>query len=169
MSNHHDFIRLDTGAIEQFPAICLAASVQNSLARKSSGRKEGPGESLQAKKPVVPTQINWLELQELLSGDPNELSVFVELVKTETPKMMAEIRAAIEAGDDKLLRRAAHTLKGSLNYFGVAALTQAALELESHAETESLDRVDARMAGLEREVNRFMDALAIGPPENPAA
>lgn len=156
-------------AVEQFPAICLASSVPNLLASKSSMRKEEAAESLQQKNPVIQTEIDWQGLQELLSGGPSEVSAFVELVRTETPKMMAEIRAAIEASDDKRLRRAAHTLKGSLNYFGVAALTQAALELESDARAESLDRVHARIAGLEREVSRFMDALAIGPPENPAA
>lgn len=164
-------------AIERFPALCLTGSSGGPMAEKVQARKEGTT--------VIPQQtdssdttpqavadavkalprIDWSELEELLSCGPDEMSAFVQLMMTETPKMMADIQAAINACDYKLLRRAAHTLKGSVSYFGVPSLTQAALAVETEARAESMEAITARMADLEQEVARFLEALANGPTD----
>ena len=165
-------------AIERFPALYLTRNSGGPVAEKVNERKEGTSQILQQAQPVDPSdmiakavadsvrplpRIDWSELKELLSCGPDELSAFVELMKTETPKMIADIRAAINAGDYKRLRRAAHTLKGSVGYFKVKSLTQAALDVETAARGELIEAIKARMVNLEQEVAQFIEALASGP------
>ena len=57
----------------------------------------------------------------------------VELIGTfaeETPKMLAELRAAYAAGAADRFRRAAHSLKTNANTFGATAMGAQARELE---------------------------------------
>ncbi len=56
-----------------------------------------------------------------------------ELVDTfleDAPNMLADLRAALAAGDADTFRRAAHSLKSNSLTFGALALGQAARELE---------------------------------------
>ena len=76
------------------------------------------------------------------------------------------IRQAVESRDFKLLRRSAHTLKGSVNYFGAEALIQAALAIELLGRAESLDGITENLAALDAELVRFLEALDAGPPES---
>lgn len=162
-------------AIERFPALCLARNAGGPVAEKVKERKEDTTEIPQQTEPTdrsgaVPRavadavrplpRIDWSELKGLLSCGPEEMAAFVQLVNTETPRMMADIQAAFHARDYKLLRRAAHTLKGSVSYFGVPSLTQAALAVETEARAESIEAMTARMIDLEQEVARFLEALA---------
>jgi len=57
----------------------------------------------------------------------------VELVHTfleEAPAMMADLRAALAAGEAERFRRAAHSLKSNSNTFGAFALGEIARDLE---------------------------------------
>ena len=57
----------------------------------------------------------------------------IELVDTfleEAPQMLAELRAALKAGEADRFRRAAHSLKSNANTFGAKALAELARELE---------------------------------------
>ncbi len=65
----------------------------------------------------------------------------------------------LQAGDADSLRRAAHTLKGSMRYFGASRSFDRAYELETLAYRRQLDDAPARAAELEREVDRLIPAL----------
>ena len=76
---------------------------------------------------------------------------------------MADIRHAIETRDAKLLRRSAHTLKGSVNYFGASTLVNALLALETHGHAESFDGIADALANVEQELAPVLAALEAGP------
>ena len=91
------------------------------------------------------------------------LREFVELVNSQSATLMSDIRQAIATCNATLLRRAAHTLKGTVNYFGAESLVKAALALERHGREESFDGVAATLTTVEKELERFLKALAAGP------
>ena len=73
--------------------------------------------------------------------------------------MMDDIRGNIEATDDVGLRRAAHTLKGSLGYFGAQAAFELAYRLEKMALEGDSGRTAETWAALQREMDRVSPAL----------
>ena len=160
-------------AIERFPALCLLADVGSlnasvRIETQSHGDAEpresttsvddGPNETL----PVI----DWNVANQRLPGGPAMLSEFVALVKSETPVLLANIRRALETRDAKLLRRSAHTLKGSVSYFGAEPLMQVAVILENLGRAESFDGTSELLAAVELELTRVLAALDVGPPDS---
>lgn len=149
-------------AIERFPALCLLADIG---LRDSQAPAEVPAPAQQGPTNTAPA-VDWNIANDRLGGRAEVLSELSALVKVEAPALLADLRRAIETRDFKLLRRSAHTLKGSVSYFGAEPLVQAALALEILGRTESLDNANELFATLERELNRLLAALAVGPPES---
>jgi HPt (histidine-containing phosphotransfer) domain-containing protein len=75
---------------------------------------------------------------ERLGGDEDLLREIAGLFLEEYPSLLAEIHAAIVAGDARRLERSAHTLKGSVANFGAEMAQQAALRLEQIGRSERL-------------------------------
>lgn len=94
-----------------------------------------------------------------LDGDEELLSELVETMKAEMPKLLHEVRVAVEAGDAALMGRAAHTLKGAVSNFGARAAADAALALERMGRSGSLDGASEALAVLDTEMARMARAL----------
>ncbi len=161
-------------ALERFPALCLPAdprlreggsSVEAFLAERP-GAKEAltsqhvTGQAVGGGLPAV----DWNVAKDLLGDRAEVLSEFSDLVKTQSPALVADIHRAIETRDFKLLRRSAHTLKGSVGYFGAAPLVKAAQALELLGSMESFDNSTELLSTVEHELKRLMAALDAGPP-----
>ena len=167
-------------AIEQFPAVCLPVdfrirnsaerretpirSVSETMNRMVSAEPHSSGHRSDTSVPVMVPAIDWEVAKNQLGDDPATLTEFSSLLKSEAPLRVAEIRHAVETLDAKLLRRAAHTLKGSSAYFGAQPLTQAAQALEKLGQDESFVGVAEMLDTLERELTRVLAALDVGPP-----
>ncbi len=156
--------------VERFPAICLSEGADSkfSAGNQASSQPHDPtarGSESQADMTGVCQlpAIDWKVAQERLSDVVGELHEYSELVKKETPLLLAEIRRAVATGDTKLLSRAAHTMKGSVAYFGAERLIQAALALENLGRAESVEGVGGMLEVLEREHARFLTALDTRP------
>ena len=161
-------------AIERFPALCLPAdtglreceSPAEPLAEEqhgSAGASPSQNVTLHAAGGELPA-VDWNVARHRLGSGSEVLSEFSELVKAQAPTLLADLRRAIETRDVKLLRRSAHTLKGSASYFGAEPLVQAALALEVLGRTESFENSAELLATLEHEVIQVLAALEIGPP-----
>jgi PAS domain S-box-containing protein len=74
--------------------------------------------------------IRWPEALKRAGGSKSLLREIVQLFLTDYPLRLHELQEAIARQDDATTRRSAHTLKGSLSLFEVAAATEAALRLE---------------------------------------
>jgi len=62
--------------------------------------------------------------------DGSFLRELIEIYLEDTPQRVAELEAALAAGDAHAMMRAAHTVKGSSSNFGANKLAQIALEIE---------------------------------------
>ncbi|HTN03866.1 MAG TPA: response regulator [Planctomycetaceae bacterium] len=159
-------------AVERFPALCLptlvpppGASPTPTVPAAAASRSPIPRSSPPANGGSPPPAVDWDVAREHLGSDPQVLQEFVGLLKSQSPTLLAEIRRAIEAGDFKLLRRSAHTLKGSASYFGAEPLVTAALALEAQGRNETLDGATEKLATLQAELDRVLEALDGGPAE----
>jgi len=83
-----------------------------------------------AEKP--PTLIRWKTALATTGGDALLLADLVETFLQEAPELLKNIREGIDRSDWPSARRAAHTLGGSLRYFGVERASQTAYALEKH-------------------------------------
>ncbi len=99
---------------------------------------------------VLPFEdIDWARVLKQMRGNPRLVQVLVEATLAETPNMLAAVRLAIDRGDAPALQLAAHTLKGTLRYFGDTAACQWAVGLEKMAASRDLSDAADSLAKLE--------------------
>jgi PAS domain S-box-containing protein len=88
------------------------------------------------------------------------ISLFLET----TPLLLAEMRHALTAGDAELLRRTAHTLKGSFWELGYQQAAERARELEEKARRRDLVNVDSIVGEIESLFVSMQTELSIAEP-----
>jgi two-component system, sensor histidine kinase and response regulator len=81
--------------------------------------------------------VDWSAALKSVRGDHRLLTMIAETAVGEIPELLAAIRGAVTGEDPQTLRRAAHTLKGSVRYFGACRVTELAARLESLAQAEN--------------------------------
>lgn len=99
------------------------------------------------------------DLLKQTGGSVETLKELVELFALECPKLMKTIRAAITNGNLSELQRAAHTLKGSMQFFGVEPPAAAARQLESIGREQDLSKAEDAWLVLVQEIERLMPML----------
>jgi HPt (histidine-containing phosphotransfer) domain-containing protein len=72
---------------------------------------------------------------------------------------VADIQKAIDASDWELLHRSAHTIKGSMRYFGADAVFDRAFGLEQLAARQSLDGAEEILGLLKHELAKLVPHL----------
>ena len=102
---------------------------------------------------------DWNRAVRTLSGNPKLQAIVVEAVIEEAPRLTAKIRQTIAAADAAGLRLAAHTLKGSLRYFGASPAAEHAQKLESLSTAGNLEGAGDIAAALEEEIETLLSAL----------
>ena len=116
----------------------------------------------QAEPPAMPTPIDWNGALERTDGDRALLREIVELFVSESDAMLAEVRGALAAADAPRLRRAAHTLKGSLGYFTQGDPFQAAVRLEQMGRDGRLNGAGELLSILSRSLGALKPDLSAG-------
>ena len=96
----------------------------------------------------------------LLDGDEDLWREIVELFLQKCPRLMAEIRDAVEADSGPALERAAHAFKGAVGNFAAEAAGAAALRLEQIARDGDLTRAPTAWQALEAEIERLKSVLS---------
>jgi CheY-like chemotaxis protein len=91
--------------------------------------------------------------------EPATLRELAEVFLQESPQLLEEIHAALEAGDAPRVRRCAHTIKGSAAVFAAEPTTAAAAHLEDLGKRNELDQAPAVLEELERQYGRLAPAL----------
>ena len=125
-----------------------------------AGHAESPPEVGAAHEPLPENgPVDWSAALGAVRGDRELLRVLVDTVLEESPRLIVGIHEAIADKDPAKLRRLAHTLKGSVNYFGAARLFEQAYRLERMGqEGRTPDGPDA-LGELESELAQFAAAL----------
>ncbi len=121
-----------TAAVAQAPSLVAVAPAAAPVARAEAENSEPHGVLLFDPRVALRS----------VNGDQSLLRDIIRLFLVDAPRLLDEMRLAVETGNAVLLKRAAHTLKNSVGYFGVAGLQQLAFLLEQVAREERL--ADAR-------------------------
>jgi two-component system sensor histidine kinase/response regulator len=103
-----------------------------------------------------------IDLQAALAsvgGDPALLRELIGLFLESCPGLLSEIRYAAAEGDAARLKRAAHTLKGSVGYFSAPAAVVVAQRLERMGRDNDLTGVEEALRQLEIEIEKLRSAL----------
>ena len=69
-------------------------------------------------------------LQDLVEADPTLIDDLLETFEEQAPQLLAQIREGLATTDAELVRRAAHTLKGSSANLGASTLADLASQVE---------------------------------------
>ena len=104
--------------------------------------------------------VDWDAALKTVRGDQRLLTMIVETALGEIPDLLAAVRGAVTGGDPKALRRAAHTIKGSVRYFGANRMTELAARLESLAEKENLHAARETLPALGDASDELIASLA---------
>jgi HPt (histidine-containing phosphotransfer) domain-containing protein len=99
------------------------------------------------------------DLLQRLAGDVRLLAEILDLFRRTRPRLMAEIRDAVEASDSSRLSRAAHNLKGTLSNLSAQAACEAAQQLYQLACKEERANFRTAYATLEGQMERLLPAL----------
>jgi two-component system, sensor histidine kinase and response regulator len=129
------------------------ASVRGDLAGEAASRAELP--------------LDWRSAIERIGGDEATMRDLAAVFIEESPKMMREIRAAIDERVPADLRRTAHTLKGSAALFLAEPTVSAARRLEEMGEEGDLEEVESAWTKLEAETARLVSALGTLSDDQP--
>jgi PAS domain S-box-containing protein len=108
---------------------------------------------------VAPTDFRWEAALKSMTGDLKLIRVVVEAVLSEAPRLVSEIHQAINNRDSARLRLAAHTLKGSVRYFGETKALEEAERLEVLGKNGDFTGADKTLLSLQSEVSRLVPAL----------
>jgi two-component system sensor histidine kinase/response regulator len=99
------------------------------------------------------------ELLERVDGDRIFVQELVDIFRADYPLQISSMREAVEKSDSATLQRAGHTLKGALKNLAAPTASILASELEEMGKSGENDLAASKIAQLETEVIRVVDAL----------
>ena len=91
--------------------------------------------------------------------DMEQLMVFASMFVEECPRMLAQIREAVERRDSKQLEHSAHSFKGSVSFLTTKTPFEAALKLETIGKNGDMTSAGEALAELEEAVEQLKSAL----------
>jgi two-component system, sensor histidine kinase and response regulator len=94
-----------------------------------------------------------------VDGDEGLLADLAKLFCEESPKLLSTVQDAVKKRDAAALKRAAHSLRGSMSTFAAREATEAASRLEELARVGELVNADDAYALLVAQVERLKQAL----------
>lgn len=103
-------------------------------------------------RPPTSTESESLDRELALSrvgGDIDLLKEIAQLFVEDYPKVLDELRQAVDSGDAQAVERTAHGLKGSVSTFGARAAMEAARTLEDLGRAQQLEQVRQVLTTLE--------------------
>jgi HPt (histidine-containing phosphotransfer) domain-containing protein len=120
-----------------------------------------PGKPGQPPAPPAQTvaSVNWAEALAAVNQDRELLCDVIDAFLSEAPKLLVNVRQALEEKNAELLHHAAHTLKGNMRFFGVVSAVEPALALEQMGKKGEFADAADRLAVLESEMSRLFPAL----------
>jgi PAS domain S-box-containing protein len=99
------------------------------------------------------------ELLERLGGDREFLAELLEIFRADYPLQIAKAREAIAQGDASALEHHAHALKGALINLSAKPASHMAAAIEAMSKHGETAQAASKLASLEEEVTRVLDAL----------
>jgi two-component system, sensor histidine kinase and response regulator len=98
-------------------------------------------------------------LLESMENDAEFLKTLIGIFLADYPRMLAAIRAGVDAHDPHEVMSASHALRGSISVFGAKSAVEAAWILESMGKQEKVEGLNEALCVLEREMALVLFAL----------
>jgi PAS domain S-box-containing protein len=124
------------------------------------GRRRSAAAADEPSRPAADNEFDWSVALATVQGSEELLREIIEAFLEETPRQLSAVHKALAESDAPGLRRAAHTIKGALRYFGAEAAFGRALEVETQAHNGDLAGIRPAIEKLERELERITPHLA---------
>ena len=99
------------------------------------------------------------ELLEELDGDREFLEESLEMLDSDAPSLLKQIREAMDRGDADAVSVAAHTIKSMVGNFCAPPAFEAALNVETLGRSGDLNACEAGLVSLEAQVSRLQIEL----------
>jgi HPt (histidine-containing phosphotransfer) domain-containing protein len=94
-----------------------------------------------------------------LEGDDELGRIVIEAFLEDAPRQIEELKKLARGGDAAGAGRLAHSIKGAAANVGGERMRQVAAEMEKAADGGNLDTVNSRMAELEAQFHRLLEAI----------
>ena len=145
---------------------CLAAGMDDYVAKPIraaelfeviefvTGISADPGEALDTQ-PWGEDVVDWAEALRSVKGDRELLGTVVEAFLQEAPRLTETIRRSVVQRDSTALRHGAHTLRGSLRYFGQSRAWELSRQLEIMGKQGSLRGAEEASRQLQVEIEKL--------------
>ncbi|HEY1377920.1 MAG TPA: PAS domain S-box protein [Gemmataceae bacterium] len=136
---------------------CLAAGMDEYVSKPI--RPDDLARALTAVAPPAEPPLDRDALLARVANDADLLRELSELFREDAPRLLADIRDGVAAGDADRVCRAAHTLKGAAGNFGAAQAAAAADRVELLSRGGDLRAAAAAVPSLEVALRQFQPAL----------
>lgn len=103
--------------------------------------------------------VDWDLALGAVGGDVELLRSVTEVMLVDAPRQIASMQSAVTNGDSKELRRAAHTLKGALRYFGATEAADWAEQIEGAGQRGAIGEAPERIEKLTSAMAAVKQAL----------
>jgi CheY-like chemotaxis protein len=106
------------------------------------------------------SRVDWSAALETVLGDRDLLKTVIDAVLAECPAVLEQLEQTVATGDSAVVRRAAHTIKGSLRTFEATRAAELAADIEDAGRNGNLEGVSGLVSDLKREVQAVLQELA---------
>jgi signal transduction histidine kinase/DNA-binding response OmpR family regulator len=137
-----------------------AESAQATAPDDSTSAAAGASTAVRDASPAVSDALDRELALSRSGGDPDILRDIASLVLEYIPKWVTAMHESLKLGDNRTLKRLAHTLKSSTDNIGGNRGCRLAERLENLAERGRLDEARVALAELETEMSRLIPAVA---------